>query len=143
MQVSDHREERRLHSCADYCTGHAGPKFFLPSTIEARCGELAEQIARNAPLAVRATKEILDRHGVMPTFMAKPIGDMPGCSGHSHQSLWANGEPAFHDPSDPDGLSKTFRHYLAGLVKLLPDLMALLCPTINSFKRTARRRVNT
>ncbi|MGB0592166.1 MAG: glutamine synthetase family protein [Myxococcota bacterium] len=92
--------------------------------------------ADKAALFKTACKEILTPHGIMPTFMAKPIGDMPGCSGHTHQSLWRDGLPAFHDASAPDGLSKTFRHYLAGLVQLLPDLMALLCPTINSFKRT-------
>ena len=92
--------------------------------------------ADKAALFKTACKEILAPHGVIPTFMAKPIGDMPGCSGHTHQSLWREGKPAFHDSNAPDGLSKIFRHYLAGLVTLLPDLMALLCPTINSFKRT-------
>ena len=33
-------------------------------------------------------------------------------------------------------MSTTFRHYLAGLTHLLPDLMALFCPTVNSYKRT-------
>ena len=94
------------------------------------------QAADKAALFKTACKEILGHHGVIPTFMAKPMGDMPGCSGHTHQSLWEDGKPAFHDPNDPDGMSKTFRHYLAGLVQLLPDLMSLLCPTINSFKRT-------
>jgi glutamine synthetase len=92
--------------------------------------------ADKAVLFKTACKEILAAQGVMPTFMAKPIANMPGCSGHTHQSLWRDGQPAFHDGDDPDGLSSTFRHYLAGLVHLLPDLMALLCPTINSFKRT-------
>jgi glutamine synthetase len=92
--------------------------------------------ADKAALFKTACKEILTPRGIIPTFMAKPIGDMPGCSGHTHQSLWRDGRPAFHDANDPDGLSKAFRHYLAGLIQLLPDLMALLCPTINSFKRT-------
>lgn len=92
--------------------------------------------ADKAALFKTATKEILVRHGVMATFMAKPYADLPGCSGHTHQSLWREGQPAFHDPDAPDGLSKVFRHYLAGLQALLPDVMAMLCPTINSYKRT-------
>ena len=83
-----------------------------------------------------AAKELLVRKGVMPTFMAKISNDLPGCSGHTHQSLWRDGAPAFHDGDDPDGMSKTFRHYLAGLTTLLPELMALFCPTVNSYKRT-------
>ena len=92
--------------------------------------------ADQAALFKTASKEILVRHGVMPTFMAKISNALPGCSGHTHQSLWRDGEPAFHDASDPDGMSKTFRHYLAGLTQLLPELMALFCPTVNSYKRT-------
>ncbi len=83
-----------------------------------------------------AAKELLVRQGVMPTFMAKISNDLPGCSGHTHQSLWKDGAPAFHDDDDPDGMSKVFRHYLAGLTQLLPELMALFCPTVNSYKRT-------
>ena len=89
-----------------------------------------------AALFKTAFKEILAQHGVMATFMAKPVADMPGCSGHTHMSLWQAGHPAFHDPEDPDGMSATFRSFLAGLQALLPDLMALFCPTINSYKRT-------
>ncbi len=92
--------------------------------------------ADHAALLKTAAKEILVRHGVMPTFMAKPSADLPGCSGHSHQSLWQGDRSAFHDPDDPEGLSQTFRHYLGGLQRLLPDLMVLFCPTVNSYRRT-------
>jgi glutamine synthetase len=83
-----------------------------------------------------ATKEILVRRGMMPTFMAKPSKELPGSSGHVHQSLWSDGKPVFHDAADPDGLSAVFRHYLAGLTELLPELMLMFCPTVNSYKRT-------
>ena len=92
--------------------------------------------ADQAALFKAAAKEILVRHGVMVTFMAKIANDLPGCSGHTHQSLWRGGAPAFHDPADPDGMSGVFRSYLAGLTQLLPELMVLFCPTVNSYKRT-------
>ncbi len=92
--------------------------------------------ADKAALFKAAVKELLVRQGVMATFMAKVASDLPGCSGHVHQSLWRDGVPVFADPDDPDGMSQTFRHYLAGLVHLLPELMALFCPTVNSYKRT-------
>ena len=108
-----------------------------PGVYEAAVGvDEVVAAADKAALFKAATKEILVRHGVMATFMAKISPELPGCSGHSHQSLWADGKPAFFDPSDPDGMSTVFRHYMGGLQKLLPDLMALFCPTVNSYKRT-------
>jgi glutamine synthetase len=92
--------------------------------------------ADNAALFKTVAKEILGRHGLMPSFMAKPFSNLPGCSGHTHQSLWHRGAPAFHDPADPLGMSTSFKSYVAGVQALLPELMALYCPTINSYKRT-------
>ncbi|MCB9729088.1 MAG: glutamine synthetase [Deltaproteobacteria bacterium] len=92
--------------------------------------------ADNAALFKTAAKEILGRHGLMPSFMAKPFAHLPGCSGHTHQSLWRDGQPAFHDADDPMGMSPLFRSYVAGLQRMLPELMAIFCPTINSYKRT-------
>lgn len=92
--------------------------------------------ADNAALFKTAAKEILGRHGLMPSFMAKPFAHLPGCSGHTHQSLWHRGNPAFHDPDDALGMSALFKSYVAGVQQLLPEFMALYCPTINSYKRT-------
>ncbi len=81
-------------------------------------------------------KEIGYRHGVIASFMAKWNADLPGCSGHMHQSLWAkDGQSAFYDAGDPNHISQTFRHYLAGQMRLLPEILPLLAPTINSYKR--------
>jgi glutamine synthetase len=95
--------------------------------------------ADKAALFKTATKEICARHGVVPTFMAKWNKDLPGCSGHLHQSLWTlAGEPVFRDPRDPRGMSKTMQHYVAGQAALLPAMTALIAPTINSYKRMVR-----
>jgi len=81
-------------------------------------------------------KEIGYRHGVIASFMAKWNADLPGCSGHMHQSLWtADGQSAFYDAQADDTLSATFRHYIAGQMTLLPEILPLLAPTINSYKR--------
>src|SRR5438270_5310559 len=54
--------------------------------------------ADKAALFKTAAKEICARHGVMPCFMAKWNNELPGCSGHLHQSLWTlSGQPVFHD----------------------------------------------
>ncbi len=95
--------------------------------------------ADKAALFKTAAKEICARHGVMPCFMAKVSKDLPGCSGHLHQSLWSlDGTPLFHDPKGPRGMSKLMQHYLAGQVLLMPAVTALIAPTINSYKRMVR-----
>jgi glutamine synthetase len=95
--------------------------------------------ADKSALFKTAAKEICARNGAMPCFMAKWNRDLPGCSGHLHQSLWtAAGEPAFHDPRGPRGMSKTLQHYIAGQIALLPAMTALIAPTINSYKRMVR-----
>jgi glutamine synthetase len=56
-----------------------------------------------------------------------------------HQSLWSVGdEPVFPDARGPKGMSKTFQHYVAGQVALMPAFTALIAPTINSYKRMVR-----
>src|SRR5947208_10692284 len=95
--------------------------------------------ADKAALFKTAVKEICSRHGVMPTFMAKWNKELPGCSGHLHQSLWAlDGQPVFRDTRDPRGMSKTMQHYVAGQVALMPAFTALIAPTVNSYKRMVR-----
>ena len=91
--------------------------------------------ADRAALFKTATKQIGYQHGVIPTFMAKWNVDLPGSSGHLHQSLSKDGKAVFFDPSDPHSMSETFKSYLAGQLLLLPDILALLAPTVNSFKR--------
>lgn len=91
--------------------------------------------ADKAALFKTAVKEIGARHGVIPTFMAKWSADLPGSSGHLHQSLCSmhGGTNLFFEPS---GASPLMRHYIAGLVAYLPELMAMIAPTVNSYKRT-------
>ncbi len=95
----------------------------------------ALQAADRALLFKSATKEIAYRHNIIPTFMAKWNHDLPGSSGHMHQSLWTAGQNAFYDPARPFGMSKVFEHYLAGQIKLLPEILPMFAPTVNSFKR--------
>jgi glutamine synthetase len=95
--------------------------------------------ADKAALFKTAVKEICARHGVIPCFMAKWNKELPGCSGHLHESLWTlAGEPVFLDPRGPRGMSKTMQHFVAGQVALMPAFTALIAPTINSYKRMVR-----
>jgi glutamine synthetase len=107
-----------------------------PGVYEAAiCVDQGIAAADKAALFKTAVKEIGARHGVIPTFMAKWNADLPGCSGHLHQSLFStsDGTNVFFENGAPSTL---MRHYIAGLVAFLPELMAMIAPTINSYKRT-------
>ncbi|MCB0366566.1 MAG: glutamine synthetase [Bdellovibrionaceae bacterium] len=93
--------------------------------------------ADRAVLFKSGTKEIAYRYGIIPSFMAKWNAQLPGCSGHIHQSLWEIGDKKnlFYDPNDPLKMSKLFKHYLAGQMHCLPAILPMLAPNVNSYKR--------
>jgi glutamine synthetase len=95
----------------------------------------ALEAADRGVLFKTAAKEIGSRFGIMPTFMAKWNSQLPGCSGHTHQSLWSGDENAFYDEKDPLKMSGTFKSYLAGLMRCLPEILPFFAPTVNSYKR--------
>jgi glutamine synthetase len=107
-----------------------------PGVYEAAIAvELGLRAADRAALFKTAVKEVAARHSLTPTFMAKWNAALPGSSGHLHQSLSHAGraENLFYGEA---GMSDLMRHYVAGLVTNLPELTAVFCPTINSYKRT-------
>ena len=96
--------------------------------------------ADKAALFKTAIKEIAARNGLIVTFMAKWNAALPGCSGHLHQSLWDLDAQTnlFHTDSkgDDTGMSELMLQYIGGQLALMPEVMAMICPTINSYKRT-------
>jgi glutamine synthetase len=97
-----------------------------------------EKAADKAVLFKTVVKEISSRHGLTACFMAKWNANLPGCSGHVHQSLWnkSGTENLFFDARAKNRASKVLRHYLGGQMELMPELTALYWPTINSYKRS-------
>ena len=94
------------------------------------------QAADKAALFKTTLKQICHRHNLSVTFMAKWNADLPGSSGHLHQSLWdKDGKTNLFAGSGSDPLSETARHYLGGLIALAPEFTALYSPFINSYKR--------
>jgi glutamine synthetase len=69
------------------------------------------------------------------TFMAKPLMNKPGSGLHVHQSLFKDDENVFYDPKDSYRLSKLAYNFIAGQMKHIKALCAVLCPTVNSYKR--------
>jgi glutamine synthetase len=95
------------------------------------------EAADRAVIFKTAVKELAYMHGIMATFMAKWDENLPGCSGHVHQSLWAQkpGKNLFHDEDDKESMSEIFRQYIAGQLHCLPFILPMLAPTVNSYKR--------
>lgn len=116
-----------------------------PGVFEAALafGEI-KGMADRAGLFKYVVKSVATTYGITPCFMAKPRQGLPGNSGHMHLSLVDSaGKNLFaRDSTDPNppfadvaDLSDLGRHFLAGLIEGLPDIMPLLAPTINSYKR--------
>jgi glutamine synthetase len=81
-------------------------------------------------------KAYCQRQGLMATFMAKWSNATNGQSGHLHISLQdADGGPVFHDGADPDGMSRELRHFVGGLVRLLPETLVMCSHTVNAYRR--------
>ncbi len=80
-------------------------------------------------------KQVAAMHGKSATFMPKPIFGDNGSGMHTHQSLWANGEPLFFDESGYAQLSDLAKWYIGGLLKHAAAILAFAAPTTNSYKR--------
>lgn len=79
-------------------------------------------------------KNVARRHGKTVTFMPKPIYGDNGSGMHTHQSLWKNGQPLFAGDKYA-GMSLMALHYIGGILKHAPALVALTNPTTNSYRR--------
>lgn len=97
----------------------------------------ALEAADRAALFKTFTKVLAQRNGLMATFMAKWSRDWPGQSGHLHVSLShaKGGRSAFHDPKGEHEMSEKMRWFVGGQQALLPELLAMVAPTVNSYSR--------
>jgi glutamine synthetase len=82
-------------------------------------------------------KKIAQMHNLHATFMAKPVMGKPGSGMHVHQSLFGAETKinAFYDKDHKYNLSKVAFGFIAGQIKHINAMCAILCPTVNSYKR--------
>jgi glutamine synthetase len=109
-----------------------------PGVIEAAITvDSALHAGDKAALFKTFTKVLAQRHDLMATFMAKWSNEYPGQSGHIHISLRNRdgSGSAFYDPGQKHNISATQRHFIAGQQKLMPQLLCMMAPTINSYSR--------
>ncbi len=107
-----------------------------PGCLEiATAPEDAVRSADSAALAKLYTKAYFAREGRRATFMAQLGPAFPGLGGHPSLSLRSavDGAPLLCD--EPGVLSKTGAHAIAGVLALLPELLAMVAPYPNSYRR--------
>ena len=108
--------------------------------VNVRYAEILETADRHVVFK-QCLKETADRDGVSVTFMAKPHSDQAGSSCHIHLSLWRGSANAFAGDRDlgvgPVRGSDELRWFLGGCLRWVPELIVLLAPTVNSYKRFA------
>lgn len=79
-------------------------------------------------------KNVAKKHGKSVTFMPKPLFNDNGSGMHTHMSIWKDGNPLFWGDGYAN-LSTLALHFIGGLIKHAPSLLAITNPTTNSYKR--------
>ena len=111
---------------------------------EVGSGGQAEIDLRFAPLTKMAdqvlaykyvVRNVAHQHGMVATFMPKPLFGDNGSGMHTHISLWKDGQTLMHDRNGYAGLSEISRYYIGGLLKHAASLLAFCAPTTNSYRR--------
>lgn len=84
-----------------------------------------------------ALKSIAMKYDLHCTFMPKPIAGINGSGMHVHQSLFSpdGKKNLMHDKDGEYQLSALAKHYIAGQLKHIRAMNAILNPTVNSYKR--------
>jgi glutamine synthetase len=108
-----------------------------PGVLEAALQHTeALEAADRAALFKTFVKVLAQRRGLMATFMAKWSEQLPGQSGHLHISLTrGDGSSAFHDEAQPHSMSDEMRWFVGGQQALMPELLAMVAATVNSYTR--------
>jgi glutamine synthetase len=82
----------------------------------------------------RLLKEAALKHNCYATFMAKPIENEPGSAMHVHHSILdKDGNNIFTGPNDEE--TDAFFHFIGGLQRHMPSVIAVMAPYVNSYRR--------
>ena len=110
---------------------------------EGGAGQVEINLAHGDPIALadqifyfkRMIREAARRHDCFATFMAKPIEGEPGSAMHIHHSVvdMITGQNIFSDARGDE--TPAFLHFIAGMQNHLPAAIALLAPSVNSYRR--------
>ncbi len=82
-------------------------------------------------------RNVAYQHGLYASLAPKPFPNQAGNGAHIHFSLWdPEGKTnLMYDAADRYGVSQLGYHFIAGVLEHLPALLALTCPSFNSYRR--------
>jgi len=80
-------------------------------------------------------REVALSQGIQASFMPKPFTQYPGSGMHTHVSLFEGDANAFYEAGAEYQLSKTGRHFIAGILRHAPELSLITNQWVNSYKR--------
>ncbi|MHC1576063.1 MAG: type I glutamate--ammonia ligase [Methanosarcinaceae archaeon] len=78
---------------------------------------------------------IARKHGLIATFMPKPVMGDAGSGMHLHMELFKKDRSAFYDADDETHLTQTARYFIGGLLDHARGICAFTNPTVNSYRR--------
>ncbi|MEG6508154.1 type III glutamate--ammonia ligase [Methyloligella sp. 2.7D] len=101
------------------------------------------EMADNFVFLRMMANEIARKHGAFATFMPKPFSERTGSGAHYNMSLYdlESGANLFAADDDPRGnnLSTLGYQFTAGVLRHLPAIIAVVAPTVNSYKRLVKQ----
>jgi glutamine synthetase len=80
-------------------------------------------------------REVALGQGVWASFMPKPFTEHPGSGMHTHVSLFEGDRNAFFEGGAEYQLSKTARHFIAGILHHAAEITCVTNQWVNSYKR--------
>jgi glutamine synthetase len=80
-------------------------------------------------------REVALSQGVYASFMPKPFTEFPGSGMHTHVSLFEGDRNAFFEGGAEYQLSKTGRHFIAGILHHAAEITCVTNQWVNSYKR--------
>jgi glutamine synthetase len=96
----------------------------------------ALRAADNGVLFKTFVKVWAQQNNMMANFMAKWSPDYPGQSGHIHISLQKqDGSSIFFNADSVNNMSDEMRWFIGGQQELMPELLAMVASTCNSYTR--------
>ena len=95
----------------------------------------ALQTADNIMTFRTVIKEVALSLGLYATFMPKPFTEHPGSGMHTHFSLFEGDTNAFFEAGSEFRLSRTARHFIAGILRHAPEFTSVTNQFVNSYKR--------
>ncbi len=91
--------------------------------------------ADDSVLVRQTIRALSGRYGLRASFAPSVVAGHVGNGGHVHLSVWRDGRNLFAGGSGPYGMSADGEAFAAGILALLPALVAIGAPTVASYLR--------